>query len=279
MPVAPEPVSSSPTGSVESASASAEETILIVIHDEDLMATQGESNWCDVPLIGLGCGPVSIASGIWSTGNLVVDNYASNGFVNGTAHNLADIGGPVAEWLKNPPAAIYRECGQDFGDFQTCVGALGTGVVINRLLPGRDVTPGRSTVSGSVVRNALEDHEYAQALRITDYRGGNLIGNERVGAPGIDGTLDGVPVSLKTYTGVSPQGVLKKASDAELSANKAGILGVDDLEVLGATGTNSQTCHRREETVQDTKHGASLIGPRRAWSTHTTEFRARTACV
>jgi hypothetical protein len=50
----------------------------------------------------------------------------------------------------------------------------------------------------------------------------------------------------------------------------------DDLEVLGAARTNSQTSHRREETVQDSKHEASLIGTRRAWSTHTTEFRART---
>jgi len=27
----------------------------------------------------------------------------------------------------------------------------------------------------------------------------------------------------------------------------------DDLKILGTTRTNSQSCHRREETVQDTK--------------------------
>ena len=36
----------------------------------------------------------------------------------------------------------------------------------------------------------------------------------------------------------------------------------DDFEILGATRTNSQTCHRREETIRDTEHGASLIGQR-----------------
>ncbi len=50
----------------------------------------------------------------------------------------------------------------------------------------------------------------------------------------------------------------------------------DDLEILRAARTNSQACHRRKETVQDTKHEASLIGQHRAWSTQTAEFRART---
>jgi hypothetical protein len=53
----------------------------------------------------------------------------------------------------------------------------------------------------------------------------------------------------------------------------------DDFEVLGAARTNRQSSHRREETVQDTKHEASMIGEHRAWSTHTAEYRARTRPV
>jgi len=49
-----------------------------------------------------------------------------------------------------------------------------------------------------------------------------------------------------------------------------------DFEILGTTRTNGQTCPRRKKAVRDTRHGASLIGPRRAWSTHTTEYWART---
>jgi len=65
-----------------------------------------------------------------------------------------------------------------------------------------------------------------------------------------------------------------------LSLEHAQLVGQDDdLEVLGAARTNSQTCHRSKERVQDTKHGASLIGQRRAWSTHTTEYWARTGSM
>lgn len=75
--------------------------------------------------------------------------------------------------------------------------------------------------------NALEPHELAQAQSIVDFRGGTFVGNAQRGAPGIDGTLDGVYASLKTYSGSSPSGVLSHASAAERSARKAGYSGIE----------------------------------------------------
>ena len=47
------------------------------------------------------------------------------------------------------------------------------------------------------------------------------------GALGIDGTLDGVPASLKAYSGSSPTAILRYASAAERSAANAGYSGVE----------------------------------------------------
>lgn len=91
-------------------------------------------------------------------------------------------------------------------------------------LPPRELPAGSP---GHVVANALEPHELAQAQSIVDLRGGTLVGNSRSSAAGIDGTLDGVPVSLKTYGGSSPAGVLSHASRAERSAANAGFTNVE----------------------------------------------------
>lgn len=79
---------------------------------------------------------------------------------------------------------------------------------------------------GRVVANALEPHELALAQSVVGYRGGTFVGNSTRGAPGIDGMLDGVPASLKTYSGSSPASVLRHVSQAEASASKAGYSGV-----------------------------------------------------
>ncbi|HLX48632.1 MAG TPA: RHS repeat-associated core domain-containing protein, partial [Streptosporangiaceae bacterium] len=91
---------------------------------------------------------------------------------------------------------------------------------------GTEVPALEAGLPGSVVPNALEPHELAQAQSIVDLQGGTFIGNTLKSAPGIDGTLDGVPVSLKAYSGSSPVGVLRHASAAELSARNAGYSGV-----------------------------------------------------
>jgi RHS repeat-associated protein len=81
--------------------------------------------------------------------------------------------------------------------------------------------------AGVVVKNALEAHEVAQAEKVVEFRGGRFVGNDTTGFPGIDGFLNGVPASLKTYSGSSPAGVLRHASRAEDSARKAGYTGVE----------------------------------------------------
>lgn len=78
-----------------------------------------------------------------------------------------------------------------------------------------------------VVPNALLPHEIAQAQRLVDFRGGEFMGNVHESAPGIDGLRDGIPTSLKTYSGESPLGVLRHASRAEASAAKAGYADVE----------------------------------------------------
>jgi hypothetical protein len=82
-----------------------------------------------------------------------------------------------------------------------------------------------SSGSGNVIRNALQAHEAAFAQEIVDFRGGTLTGGKR-SLPGIDGTLDGTPISLKETEG-KLIAVLRHASTAEAQAAKAGYSGVD----------------------------------------------------
>src|SRR5262245_51691254 len=65
--------------------------------------------------------------------------------------------------------------------------------------------------SGRVIRRALDDDEYRFAQEIVAHRGGILEGPPRGNYPGIDGTLDGQPISLKDYSGDTPGGVLGRA--------------------------------------------------------------------
>jgi hypothetical protein len=86
--------------------------------------------------------------------------------------------------------------------------------------------PGAAGGVGSVTRNALNPAEFRQAQAIVDFRGGRFDGAPRSSFPGVDGWLDGTPVSLKAYSGQSPAGVLRHASSAETSARNAGYAGV-----------------------------------------------------
>jgi hypothetical protein len=80
---------------------------------------------------------------------------------------------------------------------------------------------------GSLEPGKLADHEVRQAADIVQYRGGHFIGVPKRDAPGIDGHLDGVPVSLKETSSQSPMAILSYASDAEHQAREAGYQGVD----------------------------------------------------
>ncbi|SEH00444.1 RHS repeat-associated core domain-containing protein [Nonomuraea solani] len=88
----------------------------------------------------------------------------------------------------------------------------------------KGLPPGRP---GSVVPNGMQPHEVAQAREIVELRGGQVVGPRAANEPGIDGWLDGSPISLKGYSGSSPAGVLRHASVAEDSASRAGYSGVE----------------------------------------------------
>lgn len=74
--------------------------------------------------------------------------------------------------------------------------------------------------------NKLDPHEEAFAREIVGHRGGKLVGQQVRDTPGIDGHLEGAPVSLKETKG-GLGAVLKAASKAESQANKAGEKGVE----------------------------------------------------
>lgn len=89
-------------------------------------------------------------------------------------------------------------------------------------LPTKLLPPGKG---GAVIKNSLEAKEAALAEEIVAHQGGKFVGPPRKGYPGIDGTLDGVPVSLKETSG-GFGAVLRHASEAEKKARGAGYSGV-----------------------------------------------------
>lgn len=90
---------------------------------------------------------------------------------------------------------------------------------------------------GSVIANKLLKHEVEFAKEIVAHRGGELIGAAKKSAPGIDGFLEGIPISLKQTKG-GLVAVLRHASVAEAQAKAAGYTGVEvfiKAENIGAT--------------------------------------------
>ncbi|GAA2215236.1 hypothetical protein GCM10009850_107030 [Nonomuraea monospora] len=79
----------------------------------------------------------------------------------------------------------------------------------------------------SVSPGRLSPREAAQAREIAELRGGHFEGAPTDNFPGIDGWLDGTPVSLKQIEAEGPFMVLKRAGDAEKSARKEGYTGVE----------------------------------------------------
>lgn len=68
----------------------------------------------------------------------------------------------------------------------------------------------------------MNDVEIAQSHEIGDHLGGKeFVGQPQKDTPGIDGWLDGVPTSLKEYTGTSGSGVLRHATKAEQQLKNA----------------------------------------------------------
>jgi hypothetical protein len=77
-----------------------------------------------------------------------------------------------------------------------------------------------------VVVNKLSAEEAALAKDIVAFRGGIFVGQVKRDLPGIDGFLDGVPVSLKKADG-GLSAVLSRVSKAEAQARNAGYTGVE----------------------------------------------------
>ncbi|MBS7558470.1 hemagglutinin repeat-containing protein [Pseudomonas sp. RC4D1] len=86
---------------------------------------------------------------------------------------------------------------------------------------------------GTVVRGALEDHEFKQASDIVSFRGGEFKGADTPSFAGIDGWLDGVPVQLKTVKGTSINSVRRNILSGAEDMAKAGYKG--DLYIDAAS--------------------------------------------
>ncbi|HHE6471080.1 TPA: hemagglutinin repeat-containing protein [Providencia rettgeri] len=90
---------------------------------------------------------------------------------------------------------------------------------------GKDILKLPNGKQGTVIQNALEPHEYQQALDIVKYKGGNFKGVEKENFQGIDGWLDGVPVQLKLVEGQSINAVRRNIVSGAKDMQKAGYQG------------------------------------------------------
>jgi hypothetical protein len=97
---------------------------------------------------------------------------------------------------------------------------------------GHQPTTQPSATNGNlsgVTRNAINDAEYSQAKGIADHLGGKFEGRTVANEPGIDGTFDGIPASLKEIQAGSANNVRALANtvtNAVKSAGKANYSGV-----------------------------------------------------
>lgn len=86
---------------------------------------------------------------------------------------------------------------------------------------------------GSVVKNAMSELETAQAQDIVNFKGGKFIGQPESNTPGIDGWLDGVPVSLKEVTGKGMTAVQRNIVNGTkqmVNSNQIGDMYVDAVK-------------------------------------------------
>ncbi|BAQ81775.1 two-partner secretion domain-containing protein [Pseudomonas sp. St29] len=92
---------------------------------------------------------------------------------------------------------------------------------------------------GTVIRGALEEHEFKQASDIVSFKGGEFKGADRRSFAGIDGWLDGVPVQLKTVQGSSINSVRRNVLKGAENMANAGYKG--DLYVdASSTGVSME---------------------------------------
>ena len=187
------------------------ELVDVTVDGSTVTATGGHPFWVDSQGEWVDAADVQVGDFLLDEHGvtLLVDDVDVRLVTDATVHNL------TVEGLHT----FYVNVGDQFVLTHNCGKAGTCPQCAPRALPAG--SPGR------VVGNALDPHELAQAQSIVDFRGGTFVGNAQRGAPGIDGTLNGVNASLKTYSGSSPAGVLRHASRAESSAANAGFTGVE----------------------------------------------------
>ena len=130
--------------------------------------------------------------------------------------------------LETPEVAKHANAAETLAKEGKAAQAVDEGVDALAQARKRDIPRLEPGTKPQVTRGKLVDHELVQAREIVELRGGHLEGAPRRSFPGIDGTLNGVPVTpLKRFEGVSPTGVLRHASKAEDQARNARIAGVE----------------------------------------------------
>ncbi len=87
---------------------------------------------------------------------------------------------------------------------------------------------------GEVVPNAMSAAETAQAIDIVAFKGGKFVGQPTSNTPGIDGWLNGVPVSLKEVTGgngmLTVQKNITQGTTQMIKAGQVGDMYIDAIK-------------------------------------------------
>ena len=96
-----------------------------------------------------------------------------------------------------------------------------------------------SATPGEVIPNAMSPTEISQANDIVANKGGTFVGQTVSNTPGIDGTLDGVPVSLKTVTGNGMTAVQRNIVNGATQMTNAAQVGDMYIDAT-ATGITTQ---------------------------------------
>ncbi|MFB0772653.1 hypothetical protein [Proteus cibi] len=100
--------------------------------------------------------------------------------------------------------------------------------IVNKVISGnasKEIPKLPNGKQGIVIQNALEPHEYQQALDIVKYKGGTFKGAEKASFQGIDGWLDGVPVQLKEVRGQSIHAIRRNIVDGAKDMRNGGYKG------------------------------------------------------
>ncbi|MFE8645074.1 hemagglutinin repeat-containing protein [Sphingomonas sp. NCPPB 2930] len=180
-------------------------------------------------IVGMVKGPVgdlapstTTTTGIAATDGTATSAYSSAGRNYGST-TVTDAGGNVVATQPTLPRAAGRGAGAtDAADLG--VGASG-GVVAGEVAVTTKPLTLPAPKVGEVVPNAMSAAETTQAADIVAFKGGTFVGQPTSNTPGIDGWLNGVPVSLKEVTGNGMTAVQRNVIGGTNQMSKAGQVG------------------------------------------------------